>query len=387
MKKYRIFGTLRHSAALVALVAAGAVGVTASPTQAQDRVYVTNQGEATISIIDVERLEVIETLDLKPLGFSENAKPHHIAVEPDGSFWYVSLIGENRVLKFNRQNGLVAQAEFEVPGMLALDGSSDMLYVGRSMSAVNPPMRIGAITRSDMSIDEIDVLFPRPHALIVNPSGAQIYSASLGMNRLGAVDAESWDVEFVDVPGETHALVQFAVSPNGRTLAVTGELTGDLLVFDLAANPASPQLQTAVDVGSRPWHPIFGRDDRHVYFGNKGDNTLVEVDVVEGRVSRTFSAPGIDQPHGAALSPDGSLLFISNNGPGGMGMNHGPDSMDHAAMDHAAMDHGAMDHGDHEASVSYETGTVAVVDLASGEVIAMIPVGKNATGIGAASPR
>jgi len=73
-------------------------------------------------------------------------------------------------------------------------------------------------------------------------------------------------------------------------------------------------------------------------------------------------------------------------------MNHGPDGMGDAAMDHGAMahgmmDHGAMDHGDHEASVSYENGTVAVVDLASGEVVAMIPVGKNATGIGAASPR
>lgn len=359
------------------LVAAFLFAFAAAALPAQDLVYATNQGEATVAVIDVATLEVVETVDLKELGFSENAKPHHVAVEPDGSFWYLSLIGENRVLKFDRDNGLVAQAEFEVPGMLALDPVGGLLYVGRSMSAVNPPQRIGVVERDDMAIDEIDVLFPRPHALIVHPSGEVVYSASLGVNQLGAVDAESWDLALVDVPGETHALVQFAVSPDGGTLVATAELTGQLLVFDLA-DPRAPAFVRAVEVGPRPWHPVYGRDGRHVYFGNKGDDTVVEVDVEAGRVSRSFAVPGADQPHGSALSPDGTLLFVSNNGPGGMAMDHGDAPMDHAAMDHAAHDMGGP---------SYDTGTVAVIDLASGEVVKVIPVGMNATGLGARTPR
>ena len=81
--------------------------------------YASNQGDATVAVIDVETLDVVTTVDLKPFGFDENAKPHHIAVEPDGSYWYISLIGANRVLKLDRENRLVGQAEFEVPGMLA----------------------------------------------------------------------------------------------------------------------------------------------------------------------------------------------------------------------------------------------------------------------------
>lgn len=346
---------------------------------AQDYVYAANQGDATVAVIDIATLEVVETVDLQPLGFSENAKPHHIAVEPDGSAWYLSLIGENVVLKFDRENNLVDRGEFEVPGMLSIDPANDLLYVGRSMSAVNPPQRIGVIERSSMSVDEIDVLFPRPHALHVHPSGGWVYSASLGVNQMGAVDADSWDLELVSIEGDAHALVQFAVSPDGRTLVATAELTSQLLVFDVS-EPGSPTFVRSIDVGSRPWHPVYGRDGRHVYFGNKGDNTVVEVDVEAGRVSRTFSVPGADQPHGSALSPDGRLLFVSNNGPGGMQMDMGGAGMDHSAMDHAAMAGG-------DDAPSYDTGMVAVIDLDSGELVKMIAVGGNATGLGARAPR
>ena len=61
----------------------------------------------------------------------------------DGVHWYVSLIGANRVLKFNRANELVAQAEMEVPGLLELHPTKDLLLAGRSMSA-----RFGARVRA-----------------------------------------------------------------------------------------------------------------------------------------------------------------------------------------------------------------------------------------------
>ena len=361
-------------------MAVAALAFSAGVGTAQDYVYAANQGDATIAVIDIATLEVVETVDLRPLGFSDNAKPHHIVVEPDGSAWYVSLIGENRVLKFGRDNTLLGQGEFEVPGMLALDPAHDLLYVGRSMSAVNPPQRIGVIERSTMDVDEIDVLFPRPHALQVMPNGNYVYSASLGVNQLGAIDAESWDLELVQIEGEAHAIVQFAVSPDGGTLVGTAELTGGLMVFDLS-DPTNPTFVTEIEVGSRPWHPVYGRDGRHVYFGNKGDNTVVEVDVQAGRISRTFQVPGADQPHGSALSPDGRFLFVSNNGPGGMAM--GPEAMDHAAMGDAAMQHDMA--GD--AAPTFDTGTVAVIDLDSGEIVKMIPVGTNATGLGVRAPR
>ncbi|MEP7346211.1 MAG: YncE family protein, partial [Gemmatimonadaceae bacterium] len=103
-----------------------------------EKLYVVNQAAASITIIDQSRLRVDTVLDLRTLGFTANAKPHHIAVEPDGSFWYVTLIGDGRVVKFDRNNQVVGQVKMETPGLITLDPVHDSLYVGRSMTAVNP---------------------------------------------------------------------------------------------------------------------------------------------------------------------------------------------------------------------------------------------------------
>src|SRR5690606_24948409 len=278
-----------------------------------DYVYVANQGEATISIVDREAHVEVRRLDLRDYGFSSNAKPHHIVVEPDGSYWYVSLIGENRVLKFDRENRLVAQAELEVPGMLALHPTEDYLYVGRSMSAVNPPRSIALVKRSTMEVEEeIEVLFPRPHAIAVRPQGDIVYTASLAVNQVAAVGHEDGAVELGELEGPTHTLVQFAISPDGRSMVATAELTAKLLVFDLA-DPSAPRPIRMIDVGAQPWHPVFSPDGRTVWFGNKGANEVTAVDAGSWSVAGVVRGEGLAQPHGAAISPDGRWVYISTH--------------------------------------------------------------------------
>ena len=59
----------------------------AAPLYGQARLYVANQDDATISIIDAKSRKLVETLDLRRYGFADNAKPHHVQVDPDGSAW------------------------------------------------------------------------------------------------------------------------------------------------------------------------------------------------------------------------------------------------------------------------------------------------------------
>jgi DNA-binding beta-propeller fold protein YncE len=348
---------------ITVLLPACATGQGAVPPP--DLVYVAVQGDAQVAVVDMATLEEVDRVDLQELGFSSNAKPHHVAVEPDGSHWYVSLIGENRILKFNRANELVDRAEFEVPGMMAVHPTRDLLLVGRSMSAVNPPQRVGVVERSGMDVEEVDVFFPRPHAIAVSADGTRLYTASLAVNQIGVVDLDTEDMELTDIPGEVHTLVQFAVSPDGRTVVATGQLTGRLLVFDMS-DPDHPALRSQVEVGGQPWHPVFSPDGRTVYFGIKVDNAVVAVDVATGAVVWRTRDDGIVAPHGAALSPDGSRLFVSSNGPGGMDMGGG-------AM---------TDHADHPGTT---TGTLAVLDTRDGTVLKVLEMGTNTTGVGVAA--
>jgi len=62
-----------------------------SPRVAGAKLYITNQGSASITVIDQSKLAVDTVIDLTKMGFSPNAKPHHVVVEKDGSFWYATL--------------------------------------------------------------------------------------------------------------------------------------------------------------------------------------------------------------------------------------------------------------------------------------------------------
>lgn len=321
-------------------------------------IYVCNQGEATLSVIDVATNEIVDHIDLQELGFSANAKPHHAIAEPDGSYWYVTLIGENRVLKFNRRNELVAQAEMEVPGLLSLHPTRDLLLVGRSMSAVNPPQSIGVIRRSDMTLQrEIDTFFARPHAITTTPDGTWSYVASLAANQILLLNNENDETDLMSVGGNTHVFVDFAISSDGNTMVVTGQISGKLLVMDIS-DPASPSVIDTIDVNAQPWHPVFSPDGQFVYFGNKEAHTVTVVDMESRKVDEVIEGNGLAQPHGSALSTDGKYLYISNNNRRGTYQPHT------------------------SSKTNDPPGTVTVINTETREIVKVIEVDAYPSGIG-----
>jgi len=318
--------------------------------------YAANEDAATVSVIDMDAQVVIRNIRLEALGFTKDAKPHHIAVEPDGSTWYVSLIGDDVILKFNRDNELVDQVSFERPGMLALYRGNNQLFVGRSMKAVNPPQRIGQVDRSSMELEELDVFFPRPHALAVHPEGNHVYVGSLSENRMATLEPAVEGISLTSIDGPTHTLVQFAIAPDGQSMVVGGQLTGKLFFFDTSA-PENPTLIETIDVGAAPWHPVFSPDGSTVWFGNKMAGTATVVNLEQRTVVKIVE--GLAQPHGSAMRSDGKYVFISNNNMNGK----------YSAR----------------YNFGYNPGVVVVINTETFEVEKMLEIGPNATGLGTAA--
>jgi YVTN family beta-propeller protein len=348
--------------------------VDASPSSSASAgalLYVCNQNDASVSVIDMSTNRVVRTIDLTTLGFSANAKPHHIAVEPDGSAWYVTLIGDGKIVKLDRNDRVIGQAAFETPGMLALHPSQDLLFVGRSMTAVNPPPRIGVVRRSNMSIEEVDVFFPRPHAMVLAPKTGTVYTGSLGVNQMAAVNIQAEEVKLTSVDGPPHALMQFAVSPDGGTLVASGELSRQVLFFDIS-EPMQPRFVASVEVGAQPFDPIYTPDGKWIYLGNKAANTVTIIDAESRRVAKVVHGEGIAQPHGTAASPDGRFVYVSNNNLGGSA---------HAMHRDTSAAAPAMP------ATAGGPGTIVAIDTRTQEIAAVIPVGRNAAGIAVATPR
>ena len=244
--------------------------------------------------------------------------------------------------------------------MLALHPTQDLLFVGRSMKAVKPPQRIGMIQRSDMTIEEIDVFFPRPHALAIHPDGQHVYTASLAENSMATVDFAEERAELLSIEGPTHTFVQFAIAPDGQTMVVGGQLTGTFMFFD-TSTPTAPTLVETIHINAAPWHPVFSPDGRFVYLGNKMANTVTVVDVENRSVAAVIEGNGLSQPHGSAISPDGRFVYIaSNNLSGGYTPRY--------------------NFGDNA-----KAGTVTVINTETRTIEKVLEVGPNAAGLSTAT--
>ena len=346
---------LRGLVVLLLGVVAGCDSSDPEPVQnPPDALYVCNQASATVSVIDPDSNAVVRTVDLTEKGFSANAKPHHVVVAPDGSAWYVSLIGADEVVKLNAQNDIVGSVSFPSPGMLSLHSETDRLYAGHTMSIPDVPSTVAVVRPSDMTrLSVLSVPFERPHGMKVSPGGRYAYSSSLSTNDVAAIDTETNQVQrpvsFSDASRQRY--VQFDISADGQTAYVTGQVAGQVQVLSLA-DPAAPRLVDSVDVGAEPWHPQLSADGETLYFGSKATNTVYAMDtdtyettVIEGR--------GLAQPHGSALSPDGQTLYVSNNNQ----------------------------NGSYTPSSGEDIGTVVAIDTETNAIQAVIEVGENPSGL------
>lgn len=318
-----------------------------------DALYVCNQAGATVSVIDPTTHTVVTTVDLTEHGFSENAKPHHVVVGPEGSRWYVSLIGEDVVVKFNARNEVMGTVDFEAPGMLSLHPTRPLLYAGHTMSIPDVPQTVAVIRRTDMTREEVlSVPIERPHGMKVSPTGGFAYTSSLSTNEIVSINTETHEVlSPVRVSGERQRYVQLDISADGATAYLTGQMSGELQVFSLQ-EPGSPSLVNRVDVGAEPWHPQLSDDGSTLYLGSKATNTVSAVDTETLDVT-TIEGEGLAQPHGSALSPDGQFLYLSNNNQ----------------------------NGSYTPSSGEEIGTVVVIDTRTEHVQTVIEVGRKPTGI------
>src|SRR4030088_2376420 len=83
------------------LVPASAGGAAAGPGSADRYIYVTNQLDNTLSVIDGSNYTVVATV---PVGTS----PEGVAVSPDGKYAYIAEGGDNAVSVFNTATNTIA---------------------------------------------------------------------------------------------------------------------------------------------------------------------------------------------------------------------------------------------------------------------------------------
>lgn len=251
----------------------------ASASPPGPRVFVSNENDGTVSVIDATTDRVVATI---PVG----KRPRGLCVSPDGRTLYVALSGSPK-------GG---------PGV-----DDDLL----------PP--------PDRSADGIGVVDLRSLSLVRTlESGRDPESFDLvdGGKRLVVSNEETGEASIVDVAsGAVRSRVPVGrepegvtTSPDGREVWVTSEEQDRIDVIE----PRAGRALAAIPTGRRPRAVLFGRDGATAYVSNEQGASLSVIDARARRPLATIAIPreatAPDQPPlpmGLALDRGGNRLYVT----------------------------------------------------------------------------
>ncbi len=143
-----------------------------------------------------------------------------------------------------------------------------------------------------------------PSELAADAGNDLLYVAESTAARVGIVDlANNTRLASIDLPQNPSGL---SLSADGSTLYVTaGVSSGEVYVVDTA----SRQVTQTISVGHSPREPVLTSENR-LYACERFPNTVAVVDLSSGIVTDRIAV--LREPHGAALTPDGTKLLVGN---------------------------------------------------------------------------
>jgi len=326
------------------------------------KLYVTNQAGDKISVIDADAQVVSRIIDVGVLDGVDS--PHNVHVDRQNRYWYVSLINSALLLQFDahtdelRQTVTVGQSPANP--VTSPDGSE--VYV-TNWNPNNPTLHV---IDTETLTEKYSLRFPTPfgdlpHGLAVARDGTLYITheggGSVSRIRLGQTPAEA---EVLPVPlGEPatqlHPL-QVILDAEERFLYVTCNGTGEVRVV----STETLAVVKTILLQGRPWLEALTPDGL-IYVCNWGKDAvdIIDTQTQELVTSLTNSTDHVvfARPHGVAITGDGRFAFVSDENTNG----------------------GIPQH--HPTQGGGDKGHVSIIDLTTNEVVKMLEVEEDPTGV------
>jgi YVTN family beta-propeller protein len=245
--------------AVVGIVAVGVVPTSAAANAAGTRVYVANQGSNTVSVIDTASNTTIATIAV-------GSKPWGLVVSPNGQRVYVTN-----------------------------STASSVSVIDTTSNTVTATVGVGSY----------------PTLVAVSPDGGRVYVANRLSNTVSVIDTATNTA--TTIAGISQP-VGIAVAPNGQRLYVT-DYDGGLTVVNTATNTVlTTPTGTRIPVGLQPVSVAVSPDSSLAYVAN-ADDTVSVVDTRTATVVRTLSIDSAPETgfHFVALSADGTRLYVTDS--------------------------------------------------------------------------
>jgi YVTN family beta-propeller protein len=286
--------------------------------------YIPNFGGNTVSVIDIATNTVVATIPISPA-----TRPLSVAVNPAGTYVWVGTLnppdcsggggypcedGSGSVLKIDATtNAMVNGAGTSgPPGGIAVNPAGTFAYVSVAGTAgyddmgfihTTPPM-LDAIQTSTLATTHIS--FPGGAGVAFNPAGTFAYVAA---GDVYVVDTTTKTV--VTGPGlpiPAGGAYGIAMSPSGFAY-VSNPSHNTVSVINTATNTIS----ATIPVGASPYGVAINPAGTFAYVANLNDNTVSVINTTTNTVVGSPIKVGT-HPWGISVSPGGNLIYVANWG-------------------------------------------------------------------------
>lgn len=282
-------------------------------SQARPRIFVTAQSEDKVTVIDLEKEQVVRYVSVgsRPEGSPE--APHNILLSPDKKYFYVNLIAAGMIEKYSTETFLkIAEARVGLsPAQIVCTKDGKNLFVSNFDLNQNFIVQVDAETMKP--IRNIENVGRGSHSLALSDDETILYSANAYGDEIVAIDLSTFEVtkRLPIIPNSPLAPTALAVvepynlilDKTNNKLYVSCRKKAQIRIIDIAEWKVTDSIQ----VGARPL--ITGLLGQELWAPNQAENTVSVINLQTKQV-QTISG-FLTQPHAVAFSQDGKRAFIS----------------------------------------------------------------------------
>jgi YVTN family beta-propeller protein len=245
--------------------------------------------------------------------------PYNVAINPSGTFAYVSNYGSDTVSKIDLATNTVAATIIvgDGPWGLAINPLGTFAYVSNDQN--------GTVSKIDLATNTVVTTITVeqwPWYVGINPAGTFAYVTNRSNNIVSKIDLATNAVTSFTIPNPSCVLNQGFPCDSNFGVAFNSDATfayvsrpdkGTVAKINLNDN----SVVNTITVGSSPRGLAINPSGTFAYVSNYASNNVSKIDLATNTVVATIPVGSF--PYGVAINPSGTFAYVSNRGSTGPG--------------------------------------------------------------------
>ena len=230
-------------------------------------VYVSSDGASVVNVIDAASDKVTSTIEV-------GRSPHGVALTPDGRFLLVGVYGEDKVVFVDTATrAVVGFAGVAKPHTIAMRPDGRVAYVASQQPGA---FALAVIDIPSRSVARVIPLDKPPRDLEFGWDGKALFFTQAGVDAVQVLDAATDNIVTSIATGASPHIAMQARGAAFGTVVVQGP--GELMLFD----PATRKAVRSIAVGKQPHWMAPADGGKIFYVSNEGSNDVTVVDLAKG---------------------------------------------------------------------------------------------------------